>query len=399
MTDRNDGTRGEQGAAFILGQAGYFIVDGPSGAGGHAANAHGPDGLAFNPQNGDLILYDVKDFLAKRNGSLINRNVSKATALVENLDEGWFDQMIARVEATTDMPSRVLVASRLRACRAALTTGRNWPANTRVAVMRMGGGAVGISARLQAQNITFIDLDTDPIVAAARQSVRKAFKDVADLIDSVRRQIDMNEAEHLSQIKLISTLDTSSLEGLKKTAIGFAGFATNALFNTQPPPLTIWTEGRNALSAARRALERRDLANATAWATIGRFHMLLALKRFTFWKDGLFGANGQMGAGTKMQIAIGVTAVAIVLVFVTAALAAPLVADALAGGGATAGAGAGAGADATAAANLAASRAALVRVAAAAAAAEQKFRIAETAIEVLEREVEVIERAAEPLLR
>src|SRR3984957_10333021 len=142
MSDsRNDGTRGEQGAGFILGEAGYFIVDGPSGAGGHASNAHGPDGVAFNPANNDLIIYDVKDYLAKEKGIitpgpvLIQRNVTSASALVQNLDAAWFDRVIAFVESTQDMPSRMVIASRLRACRGALTTGRNWPANTRVAVL------------------------------------------------------------------------------------------------------------------------------------------------------------------------------------------------------------------------------------------------------------------------
>ena len=56
MADRLDkGYFGEQGAGFFFGSEGYFVVDGPSGAGGHAANAKGFDGIAFNPNTGFLI--------------------------------------------------------------------------------------------------------------------------------------------------------------------------------------------------------------------------------------------------------------------------------------------------------------------------------------------------------
>src|SRR5690242_8724017 len=43
------GHAGEQSMGFYWGERGYFLVEGPSGAGGHAANARGFDGVAFNP--------------------------------------------------------------------------------------------------------------------------------------------------------------------------------------------------------------------------------------------------------------------------------------------------------------------------------------------------------------
>lgn len=374
----NDGSRGEQGAGFILGEAGYFIVDGPSGAGGHSANAHGPDGVAFNAANGDLLIYDVKDFLAKSNTAagpvLIQRNANSASAIAENLSTAWFDRVIAFVESTQDMPSRMVIASRLKACRAALATGRNWPASTRVAVMRWSGGAVGISARLKTMNVTFIDLTTDPIVAAARNTKRKAFQSVADLIDSVKKQIEVNSGEHEAQIKLITTVDTSSAAGVGKTLIGMAGFATNKLFNTLPPDTGIWNQATSTALFAQRLLREGKLTDAMAAAVDARFEFLLALKKFVDWKSGLVGDANTMGAGTKMQIAIGVTAVAIALAAV----------------GATVG---------TTAAVGSAEATTVTRIAATVAAAEQKFRIAETAVEVLEHEVEAVEETLKTMTR
>jgi hypothetical protein len=388
---RNDGTRGEQGAGFILGEAGYFLVDGPSGAGGHAANAHGPDGVAFNPANGDLIIYDVKDYLATVKSAiltpgpvLIQRNVNSASALVQNLSAAWFDRVITFVESTQDMPSRVLIASRLRACRAALTSGRNWPANTRVAVLRWGGGAIGIGPALRAMNISFIDLTTDQIVANAKNSRRKAFQTVGDLIDSVNRAISRESGEHATQIRLITTVDTSSLKGLGNTATGFAGFITNSLFNTLPPNIGIWNQGQSTVQFAQRLLREGNLTEASAAAIQARFEYLVALKKFVDWKSGLHGDANTMGAGTKMQIAIGATAVVLCLAAVAAFVATPAAAAA-AGAGSTAGA--------------SAQTATMARIATTIATAEAKFRIAETAVRVLEEEADVVVESLKQMTR
>jgi hypothetical protein len=45
----NRGYHGEQSMGFHLGERGYYFIEGPSGAGGHAANARGFDGVAYNP--------------------------------------------------------------------------------------------------------------------------------------------------------------------------------------------------------------------------------------------------------------------------------------------------------------------------------------------------------------
>ena len=55
----NKGTFGEQGAGFFFGSQGYFLVEGPSGTQepGHAANAPGFDGVAYNVKTDHLIIY------------------------------------------------------------------------------------------------------------------------------------------------------------------------------------------------------------------------------------------------------------------------------------------------------------------------------------------------------
>ena len=86
MAQRLDsGYFGEQGSGFVLGSQGYFLVEGPSGDGGHAANAAGFDGVAFNPTTNDLICYDNKCFAAVG-------NVGSATAIdPDRQREEWRD--------------------------------------------------------------------------------------------------------------------------------------------------------------------------------------------------------------------------------------------------------------------------------------------------------------------
>jgi len=117
------------------------------------------------------------------------------------------------------------------------------------------------------------------------------------------------------------------------------------------------------------------------------------LKKFTNWKEGLLGSANSMGAGQKMQIAIGATAALLVVAAVIGAVAAPAGATsfALSGAGATAAAGTaatGTAATTTEAANLA-------RAAAAITALEQKFRVVELAIEEVEERVATFERSVE----
>lgn len=317
---RNDGTRGEQDAGFLLGDAGYFIVDGPSGAGGHAANAHGPDGVAYSPLVDDLIVYDVKYYLSAP------RNAGKATGITINLDTGWFDALIAKVRQIPDMPAQAKVLSRLQAARNALAAGSAWPTGVRVAVAKTSGNVQGISPGLAAMGISYIDLTTDPTIRKSRRMRVEVMGSIRDNLARLRQQYDLHSGEHELQARQLYANPSPT------NFIAFAGFWTNRLFNTDIPPTFIWNQAYAEMAATARFLHEGDAKRAMLSLLRARIHYLYALRRYVRWKDGV------EGAGRKMQIAIGAVAVAAVVVAVGAFVLAPAAAS---------GAGAGASAAAT----------------------------------------------------
>lgn len=162
-THLDRGSFGEQGAGFFLGAQGYFFVDGPSGDGGHAANAGGFDGLAYNIVTDDLIILDNKAY--KSSG-----NVRSGTAIdpVVNLAQN-LDVMIAQVDTMTDMPAQTRIASQLRATRAAITsTGIKPPPNVRIAISNFGGNSKGVTDAFAARGIVFIDMKNTPPLPSTR---------------------------------------------------------------------------------------------------------------------------------------------------------------------------------------------------------------------------------------
>jgi hypothetical protein len=159
-TNRLDkGFFGEQGAGFFLGSQGYFFVEGPSGAAGHAANASGFDGVAFNPTIIDLILNDNKTFAS-------DRNVRSATAIdpAVNLAQN-LDALINRLTTARDIPRRMQILDLLRQTRLSLTSkGVSPPPNVRIAVTNFGGNSPDITQALRDRGLTFIDMDAAPRV-------------------------------------------------------------------------------------------------------------------------------------------------------------------------------------------------------------------------------------------
>ncbi len=155
------GTFGEQGAGFFLGPQGYFLVEGPSGTQGHAANAAGFDGVAYSVARDDLIIYDNKAFAS-------SRNVGKGTAIdpAVNLSKN-LDALIVRVQNMTDLPSRYRIVDLLRQVRSSVTnTGASPPPNVRIAITNFGGNSAGITKGLAGRGITFIDMNSAPAVPA-----------------------------------------------------------------------------------------------------------------------------------------------------------------------------------------------------------------------------------------
>jgi hypothetical protein len=150
------GHAGEQSMGFYWGERGYFLVDGPSGAGGHPANAAGFDGIAFNPDTGHMVIYDNKA-LARAG------NVYSATAISENLAKN-LDTLHARVAARPDIPQQGTILANISDARAALTpgSGAGWPRNVQLAVSNASGQSAGVGGKLANGTIKFIDYYAAP---------------------------------------------------------------------------------------------------------------------------------------------------------------------------------------------------------------------------------------------
>lgn len=151
------GTFGEQGAGFFFGSQGYFLVDGPSGTQGHAANAPGFDGVAYNAKIDDLIIYDNKTFKS-------SSNVSQGTAIdpAKNLPKN-LDNLISRVQNINGLPSQARILNLLRQTRSSLTTtGVKPPSNVRIAISNYGGNSQGITKSFAERGIRFIDMNSAP---------------------------------------------------------------------------------------------------------------------------------------------------------------------------------------------------------------------------------------------
>jgi hypothetical protein len=150
----------------------------------------------------------------------------------------------------------------------------------------------------------------------ARQQASDAIRATAQ---RVRQQLELYEGEHRTQAALIE----------KPSLTGFAGFWTNRLFNRDIPPPTIWVNAYGSLLAVESALARGNIRDATANLIRARRQLLVALRSYASWK------NGIEAAGVKAQVAIG----AVALAAITAIVAGPMIVEAITAEGA-AGAGA-----------------------------------------------------------
>ncbi len=86
----------------------------------------------------------------------------------------------------------------------------------------------------------------------------------------------------------------------KPSAIGFAGYWTNVLFNKEPPSPEIWDQVHMLLSRVDRALKMRDPMAATAALMRARRAYLIAFKKFTGWKEGIL-RRGQDASRDRSQ--------------------------------------------------------------------------------------------------
>ncbi|HZQ55950.1 MAG TPA: hypothetical protein VFB14_27395 [Bryobacteraceae bacterium] len=146
------GYSGEQSMGFYFGERGYFIVEGPSGAGGHGITSHGFDGVAFNPETKDLIIYDNKAY--KKLGS-----VNSASAIERNLEQNM-EELIERVSKSSagrEMPHSGEILQQLRRALKAVKEGKGWPKGVRLAISNASGNSLKISKKLSGAGIKWIN--------------------------------------------------------------------------------------------------------------------------------------------------------------------------------------------------------------------------------------------------
>lgn len=151
------GYAGEQSMGFYFGDRCYFLVDGPSGAGGHGITSSGFDGVAFHPTNRNLVIYDNKAF--RRDG-----NVSSAGAITRNLAKN-LDRLITRVESMRPdyLPHRDDILKLAQDARRSLEKhGPRWPNRVQLAVSNAAGQSTGVSKKLSEQGIRFVDYYEQP---------------------------------------------------------------------------------------------------------------------------------------------------------------------------------------------------------------------------------------------
>jgi hypothetical protein len=150
---------GEQGAGFFFGSQGYILIDGPSGAAGHAANASGFDGVAYHIQRDHLVLYDNKAFRPANHAGKATA-IDPAANLAKNLDA-----LIQRVSGMSNLPAQGRILSLLQQTRQSLTSNSvRPPSNVQIAIVNAGGNSSGITASLRAKGISFINAQAAPSV-------------------------------------------------------------------------------------------------------------------------------------------------------------------------------------------------------------------------------------------
>ena len=131
----------------------------------------------------------------------------------------------------------------------------------------------------------------------ARESAINAIRAAAQ---RVRQQLELYEGEHKVQAALIN----------EPSFTGFAGYWTNRLFNREIPPPTIWINAYGSLLAVDASLARGAIREATINLIRARRQLLVALRSYASWKDGI------EAAGAKAQVAIAAIAIATILAVV-----------------------------------------------------------------------------------
>ena len=143
---------GEQGVAFdgYPHSRGWAFIDGPSGAGGHAWNRPGFDGVAFRFDGPfEMEIIDNKAFAS-------TADISSASAITRNLQTNLTDLSVQIADPVYDSVPRIAdVRSSVANARTALQNGTPLPPEIRLVVTNFGGRSQGISPALQLLGIIF----------------------------------------------------------------------------------------------------------------------------------------------------------------------------------------------------------------------------------------------------
>jgi hypothetical protein len=160
------GAMGELDAAFALGKRGFGIAIGPGGPGGHRLTASGFDIVAYNPALDRVWIVDNK-------ASGGTSTVQGATALTTNFETNLVGA-IRQIRAARSFPHQQTVVRHLEQALAAVRAGRALPPTVERYVTNAGGYHGGVSQRLRAQGIKFLDVTGAATRNTRRQDVRTA---------------------------------------------------------------------------------------------------------------------------------------------------------------------------------------------------------------------------------
>jgi hypothetical protein len=167
------GYAGEQSMGFFFGERGYYFVEGPSGASGHGVTSRGFDGVAYNSQSKNLIIYDNKSFARSGNVSAASA-IDPSKNLLTNLKG-----VIGRVEAMKGLPDRDAILSLLKRSHNAIKNGSPWPSEVHIAISNASGRSKGLSKSLQKTGIRFIDYYGAPRTSVLKPGHLEVARNVA----------------------------------------------------------------------------------------------------------------------------------------------------------------------------------------------------------------------------
>jgi hypothetical protein len=212
------GLVGEQQLGFYLNEAGYWILEGPSGEGGHGLNAHGFDGVAFNPDTKELIIYDNKAHAAA--------TVKDSTALENNLKKN-LEELVEKIEArkaTGDaIPHSDHILKNLKQALEAIgKRGKGWPPSVKLYVFGISGRVSDLrrafKARLKTSGLPIEFISWDKMKKARTPGIRtaEAKKEVERLTEFV-----IKEEPKAAQAIIQRVEKARVFKGGKKRVVGF----------------------------------------------------------------------------------------------------------------------------------------------------------------------------------